>query len=376
MLITNLGPKDSAAAAEEGQAAFKAEHYLNPERYGETLNAEGRSWREAVAQGLVAPDAEGIKAYLNALSRGTVALIQLGPAWYPFVAFSTRMVSNLTANQAAGVLSAVQFYGGDVDAMKAALEAQFSQPIAVPPPPPSSIQPSPTTVAAAVPGLQIVVTREAPPSPGDGINFATVAWRKVDVVEGKGWTATGNWQKWTGAFVKRNNDPRVQILFVDDVLYEGRNFQGVPGRIAPMWDVGGLESAIAGAGNGLAPPSLAQTVTVNPTEVRPTIPSGSIPIPDDPEPVRGWTDATVPGGTTDLTLPSNGGRGPLVTPGGVQTLPTLNPAPTAGSGGSGAPAAPGAEIPATVGGVPTWMIALGAVAGALALFSALKKGGS
>lgn len=223
-------------------------------------------------------------------------------------------------------------------------------------------------VPQTVPGIQLLVTREAPPSPGDGVNFATVAWRLIDVAPGSGWKAAGNWQKWTGGFAHRTNNPEIAVLFVDDVLYEARNFQGVPGRLAPMWDATGLEAALALAGQGTPPPPVAAPAETPPSQIRAAVPSGSIPIPD------GITDIAVPPppplpGPNDLRLPTGGGRGPQVTPDARTTIPTPvatepepPPAPAAPSGPQG-----------EKWGVPTWLLWLGLVAGAVAL---LRKAGN
>jgi hypothetical protein len=122
-------------------------------------------------------------------------------------------------------------------------------------------------------GIQIVVDRNVPPSPGDGIVFATVAYRTIDDTAADG---IGPWHRWRGFFVKHSNDPAIQVLFVDDVVYEAHNWGGVPGAYGVDLDPPGLDRAVQDGPNDAAPdPALVAPILVAESDlVKPVMPEG------------------------------------------------------------------------------------------------------
>lgn len=322
---------------------------------------------EAVRQGYV-PDSEaGLGLLLEWLSPGTSTRLAAG--LYAFQAFLTKWYQVPFA-------SAVGQARAD-PAWLAAVQAEYGQTAA---PVVAPVAPTPPVQPIWTPGVQIVVDYAAPPSPGDGINFATVAWRSIEQdLKSAAWRGSSPWVRWANAFVHRTNDQRIVVLDLKHVLYEAHNYQGVPGRIAPMWDVASLDAAVAGSGPGSPPPALAAVVITPPSQVIPTIPSGSIPVPSSPmapTPIIGptidpWVDIAVPSGPTILPPPIIGTLGPggtIPAGGGMSTTGTAvaivggpavggKPSPPAFLVMDEEPRAKGPGLALLLGGLGLWWLA-------------------
>lgn len=312
---------DSFAA---GGLQTKFEQYSDPAKYGVTLNTEGLAFQQAVQQGFVPNTPEGLGTFLMFVSMATPQILAAG--LWDWFAFRTRFISLVPVSSLPMI---AQNIGTEYPEAVKALEAQYQQSIVPLPPPPSQSLPTPVPAPSVsfTAALQICFTKQVPPSPGDGINFATVCWRSIEQGSDNSWRATGPWVSWKGSFVHYTNDPRLVLLDVDDVLYEATHFQGVPGREGPMWDVGTLRTAIDAAGSS-PPPALAAPVVTPPEQVRPAIPSGSIPVPDEPH----WTDATaMPPAPSGLLEPEPGPRGVVtLPPPSLPSGPSAGGAPTSG----------------------------------------------
>lgn len=350
---------------------FAQYSHPNPASVGITLNTEGLAFREAVKQGFVPMTVDGLKLFLSWLNPSSSELLNAG--LWDWFAFRTRFVSLLPPSSLPMVASNLQ--AQYPEAVKA-LEAQYAIAITPLPAPPSANQPAPTpAVVTYQPALQVVIDKRVPPSPGDGINFATVAWRSIEQGSDQSWRAVGPWVRWVGSFVNRGtNDPRVVILDVSDVDYEAHNFQGVPGRIAPMWDWSSLQAAINGSGSGSPPPSLPSGVIT--AIVRPAIPSGSLPIPDEPS-VNEWTDVMAPPPPSPIApLP------PALVPDSGGGLVTTAPSQTVVSQGTNRPIMfSDADSSATAAAPPlsssrSGLLGLGLGLGALYLFSRRRRQGA
>lgn len=216
---------------------------------------------------------------------------------------------------------------------------------------PSTAPQGPRSTSYTQPGIQLVIDRNAPPSPGDGINFAVVAWRSIMLGNAVGFgefQPAGSWTKAAPGQVIRygqytERDP-VQVYTPDDV-YSGT------GPNDAYWDKAGLRAVLASSGPGIAPPPAAGARPVTPT-MKP-IPSGSIPIPDQPGPI---TDIAVP--------PSSVNQG---SPGGPVQIVT-------DTGGEGSVVTPGTGIAATPPNAKLWAgVALGAAALVALLFQPRRR---
>ena len=299
------------------QTAQKYQDYTaarSPSTTGIQPNAEALLFYEAVRRSFVPDTAAGLGLLLEWLSPGTST--RIAAKLYEFQAFLTKWYQ-------VPFLSAAMQAQSD-PAWLAAIQAEYGQQA------PSTPTPMAAPIPVALlwsPGLQILVDYRSPPSPGDGMNFATVGWRSIEQnASTAAWRAIGPWVGWRGAFVHRTNDQRIMVLDQKDVVYESRNYQGVPGRVAPMWDVGTLDAMIQQAGAGTAPPALAQGVITPPAQVIPTIPSGSIPPLSFPS---GGTPP--PAAFPPLTFPPS----LLIGPGGGQPwIDIAVPPPTGGPGGT------------------------------------------
>lgn len=167
------------------------------------------------------------------------------------------------------------------------------------------------------PGILILTTTASPPSPGDGINFATLAWRPM-LIGPLGQKGNGAWQRWTTGLVHRSNDPQVMIVSIEDAKYDFQSGN-------PIWDWATLQGALAG-GFSVAPPStITQSVVTDPTTVKAAIPSGSIPVPDS---------TPKPGTPPPDELPVGATKNPWTD---VTAQPPTPVAPPIGGGSSTAP---------------------------------------
>lgn len=175
---------------------------------------------------------------------------------------------------------------------------------------PGGIDPGEQARAAAAtdatykPGIGIMVAYSSPPSPGDGINFAVLAWRTLRVGP-NGTKDFGPWQKGSG-YVHRTNDPQVIITSIEDARYDLTSTNG-----AAYWDNISLQKALTASGTGSPVPGLAQGNVSDPTKIFAPVPSGTTPPPPPPPTalppgatVNPWTDVAVPPPPAPVPVPS------------------------------------------------------------------------
>ena len=178
---------------------------------------------------------------------------------------------------------------------------------------PGGIDPSEAARTAAAieatytPGVWIMVTSAAPPSPGDAANFAVLAWRPILQSPQYGFKGSGPWVKGSG-FVHRTTNPQVLFTTLEDARYDLSN---------ALYDNASLQAAIRAAGAGSPLPGLATDSVSDPTKFYAPVPSGTLPTKDPfavtgvpkppavtgvPKPpavppgatVNPWTDVAVP----------------------------------------------------------------------------------
>lgn len=115
--------------------------------------------------------------------------------------------------------------------------------------------------------LEIVFTTDAP-SPGDGVTFATLAWREVNKrwISGVGSEieSVSPWQRWVDAFICRDALQIGSTFAIEDIRRSTTRVTDPDGRQGQVWDINGLERALTSSESTPPPKSWGTVSRKNP----------------------------------------------------------------------------------------------------------------